>query len=249
MDNIRKYLKGTIYEVASGVKSIGRSRFSTCIIFNAAKLTCELGGYEIVLQESSRYRLAQRLFLVIKDSNTIIQIFVSHWPSRLNLPANDPLRLIFGDRLRQSVDQIFSKDEGANIVLMGDYNDEPFDSSLSSCLRATRDRDLIKKKPTLLYNPFWRHLCHPEILATPSEPRTKPESWGTYFHSGGTLFKWRTFDQMFFSSALLGSGEWFLNEAETSIVDIEHYTNLVMSRVESFDHLPIIASLERKQND
>ncbi len=248
VEDIRKYLKGSSYEVVNGIKSIGRSQYSTCLLFNPAKLSCHLGGHEVVMQESSKYRLAQQVYLEPTDSSSIFQVFISHWPSRLNLPANDPMRLTLGDRLRQRVDKVLSEDKATNIVLMGDYNDEPFDSSLSNCLRATRDRDLIKKKPSLLYNPFWRHLCHPELVANPSTTRSKPESWGTYYHSNGTLFKWRTFDQMFFSSSLLGSDGWYLNEASTSIVDIEPYTQLVMNRTDSFDHLPIIAALERQQN-
>lgn len=249
IEEIRKHLKGTTYEVASGIESIGRSRFSTCILFNTLKLNCRLGGHELILQENSKYRLAQRVLLTSSDPETFFHVFISHWPSRLNLAANDPLRSTFGDRLRQRIDEILKEDKDSKIILMGDYNDEPFDNSLSNCLRATRDRDLIKKKPTLLYNPFWRHLCHPEMIEEPSETRTKPESWGTYFHSNGNLFRWRTFDQMFFSSSLLGSSEWYLNEAKTSIIDFERYTTIVVSRAKSFDHLPIVATLERKKND
>lgn len=198
IENIRKHLMGSAYEVVSGIKSVGRSKFSTCILFNTLKLNCDLGGHEIVLQENSKYRLAQRIFLTTTNPDTVFHIFLSHWPSRLNLAANDPLRSIFGDRPRQRINEIFEEDKDSKIVLMGDYNDEPFDNSLSNCLRATRDRDLIKKRPNLLYNPFWRHLCHPEIVAKPTESRTQPQSWGTYFHSAGTLFRWQTFDQMFF---------------------------------------------------
>lgn len=248
VESIRHFLKDSIYQVVSGVESLGRSSFSTCLLFNSSKLTCQLGSHEILMQEQSKYRIAQHAVLATRDLKTTFYIFISHWPSRLHLAANAPLRLTLGDRLRQRVDKVFEANASAQIILMGDYNDEPFDQSLSSALRATRDKDLAKKKSTLLYNPFWRHLCHPEIATNPSESQSHSESWGSYFHQGGTLFKWRTFDQMLFSSSFLGLGEWYLDETNTSIINFEPYTRLVMNRDVSFDHLPIIATLERNQN-
>lgn len=210
--SIRGHCDNREYGVYSGVESIGRSSFSTCFLVNEKKLEFRQGESLVVSVERSNYRLAQKVLLLASDGASLFHLFISHWPSRLNCDSGQPIRATLGDRLRQNVDAVFDVDQKANVILIGDYNDEPFDASLSDHLRATRDRDLIKKKPSLLYNPFWRHFCHPEVFKEPSQTREKLESWGTYHHKGGKLFQWRTFDQMMFSSSFLGRGTWQLTE-------------------------------------
>lgn len=249
ISEIRKLVADTPYEVTDGVSPAGRSRYSTCFLTNTDKLVFTLGPNEVLLQEGFTYRLAQRGLLISKEDSHLFHLLVSHWPSRMSPATREPLLCKLGDRLRQTIDKILEDDNSSSVVLMGDYNDEPFDDSVSYFLRATRDRDLVKKRPSLLYNPFWRHLCHPEIPTNKvSNPKEKLQSWGTYFHQGGSLFRWRTFDQMIFSSSFLESGDWHLNEEKTQVVDIEQYTTLVLSRSSHFDHLPIMATLERKHH-
>lgn len=246
VDSIREHCNARNYSFHNGIQSIGRSSFSTCFLVNNQKLEFELDRALVVSVETSNYKLAQKGILSLRNSKNLFYLFISHWPSRLRCAAGDPLRATLGGRLRQNVDLILNDDPTANVILMGDFNDEPFDASLSDHLRATRDLDLIKKKMSLLYNPFWRHFCHPEVLSNRPLRPVKLESWGTYHHKGGTLFQWRTFDQMMFSSSLLGHDSWSLNEASTGIVNLEAYTSVVVQHVSNYDHLPIIATLERK---
>lgn len=247
IQQIATLVKTKNLRVVNGILPAGRSNFSTCFLIKKDKLNFQFNGTEIVSVEKSNYKLAQKIYLSTIDQASSFHLYVSHWPSRLHVGAKEPIRATLGERLRQNIDSILTADINSNVVLMGDFNDEPFDASLSEHLRATRDRDFVReKKPTLLYNPFWRHLCHPTAVSGPFESRLKPESWGTYFHKNGNLFRWRTFDQMIFSSSFLGSGTWHLNEAKTHTIDIAPYTELVLSKKSSFDHLPILATLERK---
>lgn len=245
---IREHCAAREYSIHNGVESIGRSSFSTCFLVNEKKFAFQLNEATIVSIESSNYRLAQKATLISLNEESLFHLFISHWPSRLNCAAGAPLRATLGGRLRDQVNKILDTNQLENVILIGDFNDEPFDSSLSDHLRATRDRDLIKKKLSLLYNPFWRHFCHPKISSKAPESEVKLESWGTYHHKGGSLFQWRTFDQMMFSSSFLTSGTWHLNEAMTGIVNLDSYTSLVAEHKTNYDHLPIIATLERNIN-
>ncbi len=62
-----------------------------------------------------------------------------------------------------------------------------------------------------------------------------------YFHKNGKITRWRTFDQIIFSSAFLGHTEWHLNEDLTGILDIEKDLKI-------FDHFPVYGVIEKVQS-
>jgi hypothetical protein len=70
------------------------------------------------------------------------------------------------------------------IIIPGDFNDEPFDNSLSKKLMASRDRILVGKDNRYFYNPYWRHLGeeHPLSLNGPADSRS---FLGTYNYERG----------------------------------------------------------------
>jgi hypothetical protein len=232
------------FTVQSGVVSIGRSSFSTCFATNSDRFQFVPAEHLIVSQEANNFRLGQTGLLSSPDGSTEIRIAICHWPSRLNCPEKAPIRAKLGMRLAEYVSEARVGNAEAKIILMGDFNDEPYDDSLSHHLRATRDRDLIAKKPDLLYNPYWRHLCS-EFAPDVDPPPQEQLSWGTYYHRVGDLYRWRTFDQMIFSSSFLFNADWMLNEAKTGVVHYSPYTSLVV-KGSTYDHLPIRAVLERR---
>ena len=127
--------------------------------------------------------------------------------------------------------------------MLGDFNDEPFNRSISARLRASRDRGLVLKKPNdFLYNPFWRHLG--EAQPYPEGPG-RPEGAGTFFRRQGKLSRWFTYDQAFVSSSLLSGATWELDEANTRPVRFREVLDLITSRSHDVDHLPIVVTLRR----
>ncbi|MBR9998731.1 MAG: endonuclease/exonuclease/phosphatase family protein [Cyclobacteriaceae bacterium] len=63
--------------------------------------------------------------------------FVNHWPSRRGgQKASEPRRFLVARHLRNEVDKIFEEESHPNIIIMGDFNDEPPDKSLKEILRA-----------------------------------------------------------------------------------------------------------------
>lgn len=230
------------YEFLDTTSKAGRSQFDTCVVYRADAVKMAVKR-DLTLKSGERTtRIGQYFQLSVRDEPKPFHVFVSHWPSRLSLSEDAPKRIELGFRLRDKVNEIFEMDQDAHVILLGDYNDEPFDASISESLQATRDRRFVLKKPHLLYNPFWRHLSSYEH-ADSEEKLSDP---GTYFHESGEFTKWRTFDHMMFSSALLaGTNGWLLNERETRVVNLEPYTEIVEARKHVFDHLPITSRISR----
>lgn len=129
------------------------------------------------------------------------------------------------------------------IIIAGDFNDEPFDKSLSSHLLASRDRALVMKDDSFFYNPFWRHLGE----TSPYIPGTRSASVaGTCFYSSGQETKWNTFDQIIVSSSFLRDDRWYLNEKCTGIFRNPSFIELVRSGSSIFDHFPVVGIIQRR---
>lgn len=109
--------------------------------------------------------------------------FVNHWPSRLGgEAASAPSRAIAAGVGRRAMDSILKTDPKANMILMGDLNDNPDNKSLTKVLRA--NGDIKDTDPGTLYNP-----------------------WLAYFSNGvGTLAyqdAWSLFDQIVLSRNII----------------------------------------------
>lgn len=225
------------YKIKSGVESIGRSSFDTLYIYNTSKIflqdTCNI----VSNKGNSSLKVAQKLELIIDGEDALFHIFISHWPSRLWCEKNSADRHLLGIRLRDEIDELIeNSDSNPFFVLLGDYNDEPFDESLSEHLMATRDIELVSKKKHLLYNPFWNYLS-----ATSNTGKLS----GSYFYKSGTLTQWHTFDQIIFSHAFIEGKKWKLVTDHRHIVNVPGYLEEVRSASTTFDHLPVSGIIER----
>ena len=119
----------------------------------------------------------------ILDKKIDVTFIVNHWPSRRDGQDESTFkRERAAQTLRTVVDSILRMDPYANIVMMGDLNDEPGDASVNKTLKAGRDS--IEAVSTKLYN------CMAPI---------KAEGRGTLKFKGG----WNLFDQMIVSSAMI----------------------------------------------
>jgi len=74
--------------------------------------------------------------LLIFEEDTL-NVFVNHWPSRWGgQMVTDPKRKFVADVLKSKTDSILDINPKANIIIMGDFNDEPHDESLKNHLKA-----------------------------------------------------------------------------------------------------------------
>lgn len=241
VQNIRDRCTVNGYSIVDGTNPTGKTRFDTCLLFRPDKLRLENSVDITSLKGSSTIKVGQRFDFFVVASNAVIHVFVCHWPSRLWCPQDDADRHLLGLRLRDEVESVMTAYSHPLVVVMGDFNDEPFDNSITKQLMATRDRQLVARKPHLFYNPFWRHLSMASLYAKNSSERT---IGGTYYYKSDNYSRWKTFDQMLFSSSFLGVTNWHLNEKAAQVVDIPMYTEFVTDDRSRFDHLPIMAIVE-----
>ncbi len=167
----------------------------------------------------------------------IINVYVNHWPSRYGGPAETVDKRAYTARLlRSNVDTVFLSDEQANILIMGDFNDEPGDESLR-LLTGQASNDSVFSSGSLI-----------NLM---DHPYHKSLNEGTIKSAG----VWGTFDQIIISSNLLltkndirlATGRAEIMEADFLLVPDEK--NLGFKPFRSFqgyyytggfsDHLPV----------
>jgi hypothetical protein len=99
--------------------------------------------------------------VAVADYDKYLHIFLSHWTNVRD--CNEADRQHLGNRLRDEVNTILYSDRSKPVILLGDYNAEPFSNALTIGLESTRDVVRARNKHLLLYNPFWRHLGEAKI--------------------------------------------------------------------------------------
>jgi len=124
------------------------------------------------------------LFALFETQNHQIAVYGNHWPSRRNNPKrSERLRIAAAQALKHHVDSLMHENPSLDIIIMGDFNDEPHNASISKTLKATPLNDSNKVNlPGQLFN------C-----------MDAPSPIGSYiFHS-----KWHKFDQILVAQTLL----------------------------------------------
>lgn len=112
-----------------------------------------------------------------------LHVVVCHWPSRYGGNKSSALREHAASIALSIVDSLQTIDPYANVVIMGDLNDDPTDKSTRVVLNAKKHANDVKKGG--LHNTMWKH----------------------YDRGVGSLAyqnKWNLFDQIIVSYGLLG---------------------------------------------
>lgn len=244
IDFISRLIPFDEYGLHNGNTPAGRSKFDTCFIYKKLNLLF-IENKDIVSKKNRRsFKTAQKLKFLLPNYDYPLYVLISHWPSRLHMKAGDPDRAYLGTNLRRVVEEIIDDyKESATFILMGDYNDEPFDQSMSEHLMATRDRYFATKNSNLLYNPFWKNLSSRSMISNKFNEVTK--DGGSFYHKKGENTRWRTFDQIIFSSSFLRETGFQLNEEMTCILNINDHANFILDNREIFDHFPIIGVIDK----
>ena len=89
--------------------------------------------------------------LAVKSRGDTLHLFINHWPSRSEgREISEPKRMLAATSLKNATDSLIKNPEKPLIVILGDFNDEPSDKSLSEVLGALAPAD--QKEPGKLYN-------------------------------------------------------------------------------------------------
>ena len=128
-------------------------------------------------------------------NGSILHVIGNHWPSRSSGQyESEPFRIMVAENCAWVVDQFYQLDAEANIIVMGDFNDEPFNRSIQEYLFAIRNRARVQARKNssrsrpYLYNLTW-------LLMDETTP-------GTYYYSKNPA-GWNMLDQIMVSKGIL----------------------------------------------
>jgi endonuclease/exonuclease/phosphatase family metal-dependent hydrolase len=99
------------------------------LVFDANVFALREARFHFVDAEKTRDILEARL----RRNEVDLFVFVNHWPSRNN---DEWQRIKAADVLRKRIDEVLAADDKADILLAGDFNDEPENISVKDHLRA-----------------------------------------------------------------------------------------------------------------
>lgn len=167
--------------------------------------------------------------LRIKENDSALKIFVNHWPSRYRGAAeSDAFRISVAAHLGRLVDGHLkierkrltnlsntkkSRDEleskwSQNILIMGDFNDDPFNRSLLDILNAGNNIDKLEqslsfKKGSNLISSYDKYLRHTASLYNYAWKLLGQSGVGTIFYSSSSDARTKqVFDQILGSRGL-----------------------------------------------
>jgi hypothetical protein len=118
------------------------------LIYDPEKFNPE--KYELIRIDTLKNRLLTREMLYVDGllfNTTRIHLFVVHWPSRRGGQlGSEKNRLLMAHLLNRKIQMIMDNDQYANIIIMGDFNDNPEDISLCKGLNAVPPSEHIENR-------------------------------------------------------------------------------------------------------
>ena len=150
--------------------------------------------YPLYLKRKDGSRDFTRDHLLVSGflDNDLIHFIINHWPSRSGgQMRSEPGRILAGKLNKKIIDSILQSNPKANIISMGDFNDNPSDKSVKPILNTIFKKSKIKEGQ--LFNPM-------EELYR--------KGYGSYRYKG----KWDMIDQFLLSKNLVDNknGLFFL---------------------------------------
>ena len=142
-----------------------------------------------------------------RDGSPLV-LLVSHWTSRIR-GDTEPKREAYADVLYSRFEALADRDPSVDLLLSGDFNDEPDDTSLRDHLHVTSDPSLVR--PSL----------HAQLLDLMAG--RNPSTDGTYFYSG----RWQILDHIVASPGLLDPAGW---QVLPETLAVAHFTPLRAGR-------------------
>jgi predicted extracellular nuclease len=144
-------LKNSNYQIIHQ-ESPDKRGIDVALLYRKDKITIDTVQYiEVFLGKDNR-PTRDILYATVRTSNNAqLHVFVNHWPSRYGgQMKSDPKRKAAARVVRGYVDSILNVQPNANILLMGDFNDEPDNESIHDVLKARADSTF--QDTTELYN-------------------------------------------------------------------------------------------------
>jgi predicted extracellular nuclease len=184
-----KLMKNLGYEIVHYQSSDVRG-IDVAAIYNPKKLELIESGIQWV--DLSEFDQITRDILWIKmkskTGNDLFYFFVNHWPSRRGgLAESEPKRIKAASTLKHLKDSLLRIDPSANVIVMGDFNDEPDNKSVLTELNTTGNSKTISNEQ--LFNAM---------------TKLNDKQKGSYCYRGN----WNMLDQILINSNLADGKAW-----------------------------------------
>jgi predicted extracellular nuclease len=186
---LKKLYKGKNYEIVH-FESPDMRGIDCALIFNKGVFSLQKADTAVVtLADNWKTRSILHATLSSK-TGVSYHFFVNHWPSRRGGSDKSEIsRIAAANRLRNEVDKLYAKDPLSKIIIMGDFNDEPTDISITEYLRATT-----------MVCPVTQALPNDQLYNLAAVKKSQGE--GSYKFQGN----WSMIDQMIVSGGLANNG-------------------------------------------
>jgi len=195
----------------------------------------------LIIESDSNFESRDILYVEGLLGKDTLHVIVNHWPSRRGgQEESEPKRIAAAQILRSTVDLILTKNPNANIIIMGDMNDEPQNKSLSETLNAKNNNPPTSN--TELFNLMYSYDLNNQ---------------GSYSYKG----EWDMIDNIIISKNLITKKSgWKYQQSSAKIFDdkrfmfynskIDQYTPSKTYGGDTYfggysDHLPIYMILEK----
>lgn len=108
------------------------------LIYNKNQfLPIEYNAITVSNPEEPTFKTRDILYAKGLIGSDTLHFFVNHWPSKYGgILESEPNRFFTAKLLRHKVDSLLAENENRKIILMGDFNDNPFDESIAKHLKA-----------------------------------------------------------------------------------------------------------------
>jgi endonuclease/exonuclease/phosphatase family metal-dependent hydrolase len=131
-----RHLRENNYKVAF-IKAPDQRGISNGLLYDSTLFReLNVSGDTVNLPDGYATRLILKVELLYKETDTVA-VFVNHWPSRRGGEKESEInRIAAANVLRERVEELFNINSNYKILIMGDFNDEPGNSSLLEHLKA-----------------------------------------------------------------------------------------------------------------
>jgi len=144
-------LKPTNYQIIHK-ESPDKRGIDVALLYRADKIRIDTVQWINVFLGKDQRPTRDILYATLRTENdAVFHVFVNHWPSRYGgQMKSDPKRKMAAKAIRVVIDSILVSSTQPNLLLMGDFNDEPENESIQDVLRAKNDTSFTDT--TELYN-------------------------------------------------------------------------------------------------
>lgn len=198
---ITRYLPDKNYSVVYS-ESPDKRGIDNGIIYNADMFKLDdVKSHIVTLPDNYPTRDILEASFRIKD-DAKIHLFVNHWPSRWGgQEKSEPNRIAAADELNSALKAIVDSVKEANVIILGDFNDDPINKSVKEVLGAAE------------YNCETENVDSTAFLHNLSFTAFN-EGEGSYLYRGN----WNMLDQIIISSPLIREGNFIYDCASFKVV-------------------------------